>query len=400
VTRLGFLFNHDAAHQVMHAAPVAFEMAQRYPGVDVRVLVTSEGEADAVADLARSYPQSPLQVERVEPSPLARRLDRVTGNAFLLKRIGVLRRYRRVFADFDMLVVPDKTSLFLKRWLGTDCPLLGYICHGAGDRAGSLRGDESFDFCLLPGRKYEARIREGGRLPAERYAVVGYPKLDIYRTAPRPRLFEGDKPVILYTPHFHPGLSSWFDWGRQILEYFEANPSFNLIFAPHVLLFRRRWHISTQGGLPRRTPPVPPAIGRAPNIQVDLGSRASIDMTYLRAADIYLGDVSSQVYEFIYRPRPCLFLNAGGADWSGNPHFRLWKLGDVVDSPDDLPDVLDRAVAEPNRYRVEQERAFAEAFDLTEQPSAARAAEALAAYLRREGRLSDSGAHLLTGSTG
>lgn len=400
MTRVGFLFNHDAAHQVMHAAPVAFEMAQRYPEIDIHVLVTTEAEADAVAELARSYPQSPLRTRRIEPPAAARRLDRVTGNAFLLKRIGVLRRYRRLFADFDMLVVPDKTSLFLKRWLGADCPLLGYICHGAGDRAGSLRGDESFDICLLPGRKYETRIREGGRLPPERYAVVGYPKLDIYRTAPRPRLFEDDKPVVLYTPHFHPKLSSWFGWGRGILEYFAANPDYNLIFAPHVLLFRRRWHIPTQGGLPRRTPPVPDAIRRASNILVDLGSRASIDMTYLRAADIYLGDVSSQVYEFIYRPRPCLFLNASGAEWWNDPHFRLWTLGDVLGALEDLPAALDRAVAEPNRYRSEQERAFAEAFDLTEQPSALRAAEALAGYLRREGRLDGSAAHVSIGATG
>lgn len=400
MTRVGFLFNHDAAHQVMHAAPVAFEMAQRYPEIDVRVLVTTEAEADAVADLARSYPQSLLQVERVEPPSAAHRLDQVTGNAFLLKRIGVLRRYKRRFAEFDMLVVPDKTSLFLKRWLGADCPILGYICHGAGDRAGSLRGDESFDICLLPGRKYEARIREGGRLPAERYAVVGYPKLDIYRTAPRPRLFDDDKPVILYTPHFHPRLSSWFGWGRRILEYFAADPAYNLIFAPHVLLFRRRWHISTKGGLPRRTPPVPAAIERAPNILVDPGSRASIDMTYLRAADIYLGDVSSQVYEFIYRPRPCLFLNASGADWRDNPHFRLWELGEVVDSPEDLPTALERAMAEPNRYSAEQARAFAEAFDLADEPSAARAADALAGYLRRDGRLADAAPQLAIGSTG
>lgn len=29
-------------------------------------------------------------------------------------------------------------------------------------------------------------------------------------------------------------------------------------------------------------------------------------MTYTPAADIYLGDVSSQSYEFLLDPRPCL----------------------------------------------------------------------------------------------
>jgi hypothetical protein len=36
-----------------------------------------------------------------------------------------------------------------------------------------------------------------------------------------------------------------------------------------------------------------------PEIEVITGSDASIDMIYLLAADIYLGDVGSQVYEFL-----------------------------------------------------------------------------------------------------
>ena len=32
-------------------------------------------------------------------------------------------------------------------------------------------------------------------------------------------------------------------------------------------------------------------------------------MTYTKQADIYLGDVSSQVYEFMLKPRPCIFFN-------------------------------------------------------------------------------------------
>ena len=50
---------------------------------------------------------------------------------------------------------------------------------------------------------------------------------------------------------------------------------------------------------------MPKQLLRAPNLRFDPGSPASTDMTYTRAADIYLGDVSSQVYEFIAEPRPC-----------------------------------------------------------------------------------------------
>ena len=38
-------------------------------------------------------------------------------------------------------------------------------------------------------------------------------------------------------------------------------------------------------------------------------------MAYTQRADIYLGDVSSQVYEFLLNPRPCVFLNPRRFDW-------------------------------------------------------------------------------------
>jgi hypothetical protein len=64
-------------------------------------------------------------------------------------------------------------------------------------------------------------------------------------------------------------------------------------------------------------------------------------MTYTRYADIYLGDVSSQVYEFVRQPRPTVFLNAHGVeDWPRDINYRHWMLGRVVDRLEDLPDAL------------------------------------------------------------
>ena len=74
---------------------------------------------------------------------------------------------------------------------------------------------------------------------------------------------------------------------------------------------------------------------------IDLGSERSLDMTYSRAADIYAGDVSSQVYEFLDRPKPCVFLNAHGIEWRDNPNFPNWDLGD--DRRELLPYLLEPA---------------------------------------------------------
>ncbi|MDT8320920.1 MAG: CDP-glycerol glycerophosphotransferase family protein [Xanthomonadales bacterium] len=382
--RVGFLLNHDAAHQVMHSVPAAFELARRRPDIHVSIISTTRVEADAVAGVAANYPGVPCELQTVAPPAAARVFDRLTGHALLAKRFGVLWRHRKLFQSFDVLIVPDKTSLLLKRWLGESCPLMIYTFHGAGDRAGGFRGTAGFDYYLLPGRNYETRLVAAGHVHPERYRVVGYTKLDYFHRGPRPRLFDNDRPTALYTPHFDPQYSSWYGWGASVLEYFAAHPDWNLIFAPHVLLFRRRWHISNESGRPRRTPPIPAGIANAPNILVDKGSTASVDMTYTRAADVYMGDVSSQVYEFLYQPRPCIFLNRGAIQWRDNVNFRFWNLGDVLTSLDELPAALERARTEPQRYRARQQEAVAEAFDMRDTPSAVRAADAIADFIERK----------------
>ena len=385
--RIGFLLNHDAAHQVMHSIPTAFELARRYPEICVVIISTTEAEAEAVAGIAADFPDVSCKFEMAAPPAYASLFDRVTGHALLAKRFGVLWRHRALFRSLDVLVVPDKTSLVLKRWLGAGCPLMINTFHGAGDRAGGYKGVAGFDYHLLPGRKYEARMLAEGMVEPDRYTVVGYVKFDRIRNTPRPKLFSNDRPTVLYAPHFDPKFSSWYGWGESILDYFAHNPDYNLIFAPHVLLYRRRWHISTEGGLPRRTPAIPDAARHAPNILVDPGSLASIDMTYTRAADIYLGDVSSLVYECLIEPGPCVFFNRSKANWRDNDNFRFWRTGEVMESLNELPAALSMAKSDPMRYRAEQERAVAEAFDLTDTPSAIRAADAIATFLTTEGRL-------------
>src|SRR3546814_14679599 len=73
----------------------------------------------------------------------------------------------------------------------------------------------------------------------------------------------------------------------------------------------------------------------APNIHIDLGSAALTDMSYTNGADIYLGDVSSQIYEFLKSPRPCLFLNSHGIDPDRDPNFAHWQSGPVISEAGD-----------------------------------------------------------------
>ena len=99
------------------------------------------------------------------------------------------------------------------------------------------------------------------------------------------------------------------------------------------------------------------------------------------AADVYLGDVSSQIYEFLLRPRPCLFIDAHRQAWQDDPNF-LWKAGPVVANVDDLGGKLSEAIEthEP-QYASAQREMFAYSIDLSDRPSAERAAEAVLSFL-------------------
>jgi len=176
--------------------------------------------------------------------------------------------------------------------------------HGAGDRQISFSpGIKHFDYVLLPGQKTQKQMLDAGVIRPNNNEIVGYPKFDSPTLGERKRFFDNDKPVVLYNPHFDPQLSSWFKYGEQILDYFANQDQYNIIFAPHVMLFQR----TILGSVEHRTVKIrrtlPQRFKGLPHIHIDTGSINSVDMSYTRAADIYIGDVSSQVYEFIERPK-------------------------------------------------------------------------------------------------
>ena len=127
------------------------------------------------------------------------------------------------------------------------------------------------------------------------------------------------------------------------------------------------------------------------NILVDLGSDASVDMTYTQAADIYLGDISSQVYEFLIHPRPCIFLNAHAANWKNNPNYLCWDCGPVLSNVYDLESHLDAATHTHTKYCPRQKALVQYTFDYSEHPAGPRGADAIAKYLAGVNKLQEKG---------
>lgn len=251
--------------------------------------------------------------------------------------------------------------------------------HGAGDRAyGFNKRLERFDLLLLSGPKKYHRLKDSGILRENNWAIVGYPKFDVVQVdedAGR-QLFTEHRPIVLYNPHFRRHLSSWYQWGREILDFFVHSSHYNLIFAPHVELKGRK-----QKWLSLRK------YRSYPHIHVDLGSTASIDMTYTRIADIYLGEVSSQIGEFLLQPRPCVFLNSHHISWKANPDYLHWQLGPVIDTPSQLEGALAKAVETHDHYLQVQTQYFRDSFELTDESSGLRAARAIHSYLTKNSLL-------------
>ncbi|MGI9489642.1 MAG: CDP-glycerol glycerophosphotransferase family protein [Geminicoccaceae bacterium] len=374
---VGFLFNHYVPHQVPHAAPYAFELSRLHDDLCVTIACSTHDELEASMAIGARYPGHRCTFVRLKV-PWHCHLRDVwhAGQSFKRKR-WVLQNNGDFFASLDVLVSPEKNCLKLKSMHKLDQLKFIHTRHGAGDAAAAF--DErcrAFDFLLLPGEKYADRLKAQDWLQSSDYAVVGYPKFEVF-DAPRQRrrkLFGNDNPVVVYNPHFDERISSWQSVGLKVLDFFIENKDYNLIFAPHVVLFKR--HKRHGAMLPRH-------YEHHDNILIDKGSIASADMTYMMAADIYLGDVSSQVYEFLIQPRPCIFLSPYKLRWKDDRNYENWQLGQVVDDVDTgLRASLDRAPDVQPTYAARQVEAFHKTFRIEPDSTAAsRGARAIAEFL-------------------
>ncbi|MBK0400278.1 hypothetical protein H0I76_13850 [Limibaculum sp. M0105] len=377
--QIGILLNHYEPHQVPHVVPYGFALSRLKPDWSVRILCSTRAEAEFAAEIGARYPGHSARIERIGAPLWAEAIDPVARHVAFTRKLAVQKANRALFATFDALIVPELTSLGLRDDPRLSAVKLIFTGHGAGDGYNNNVGMfdpriDRFDMVLLQGRRIAAELTGLGRFENTPYAIAGYPKFEIGdMDDKRPRLFTNDRPVVLYNPTQTPAATSWRKFGIEILDFFDKSEDYNLIFAPHVLLFKRA--LSRGARLPRR-------YRSGPHMRIDLGSRASVDLSYLMAADIYLGDLSSQIYEFINWPRPCVFLNAHDFDWQENPAFRSWRFGPVIDRAHDLGAALagarERFDAE---FRPVQEAARDDAFLRGPEPASARGARAIATFM-------------------
>ena len=375
--KVGFLFNHYFTHQIPHAVPYAFELSKRYPEMDVTIACSSQQEMEFVKRIETLYPGHKCQFKMLSVPWYYTLVDPIISRQKLKRKKMILKNNLDFFRHLDVLVAPERNCMKLRTHYGIDKLILIHTRHGAGDREGGF-DDRSgaFDLTLLPGQKYVDILKDLNYLEKGKYAVIGWPKFEVVQglNKEKKKFFQNDNPVVVYNPHFDQTVSSWGGMGLEVLEFFKNHPEYNLIFAPHVVLFKRS---------KRHNAVLPKKYNNIPNIHIDLGSPASADMTYMLAADIYLGDVSSQVYEFLLEKRPCIFLNAHGVNWENNPYYLHWGFGQVVNNVGlDLKPALEQAFTTHKQFFKTQQDAFDYTFyNDTKSTTAERGAKAIAEFL-------------------
>lgn len=369
--RIAFLYIAEA-YQCYHGAAIALELAAR-PGWSVVSYYNDPETPHHLERVRTAWGGPPMDYRRLRRTPITRALQ-------AMKRLGmfktlVMRDNARELDGYDAIFAVENSVAAL-RGVGAAHPRLIYSPHGFGDRArGFIPRIATFDFVLLAGEKTARRMLAEGLIRPGDHALTGSVKLETgarIGVASGP-IFANAAPIVLYNAHKEPRLTSWHRFAGPMLDGFTCDQSLNLIVAPHVKLFRRHREAVRDRWRARSTA----------NMLVDPGSDRSVDTSYAAVASIYVGDVSSQVYEFLAEPRPCVFLNPHRIEWRDDPSFAHWHLGDVIDDPAELMAAIHAAPARHALYRARQEAMAAASLGDRSPGAARRAADAVAGFLAR-----------------
>ena len=291
-------------------------------------------------------------------------------NPPLPPKLATLFRLASHLRGTDVVVCAEQTSLWLPALLPMRARFIDTF-HGAGSMMarGHWRRRAGWRTLVAADRDRRALIALGDD-PA-RIVTTGYVKAGFRQRTPATRWFERDRPIILYTPHWQRHRSSWWNWGREAVRQVLAADRYNLIFAPHQRLAERAPDVRAFAA----------SIAGRPDVRCDLDSFAMVDGSYTAAADIYLGDTSSQAVEYFMTPRPCVFLNAGGAAWQDDPSYAMWHCGEVVADLRDLRPTLAGAPERQALFAAKQATFAEHALGDTTGAGPARAAQAVLAAL-------------------
>jgi hypothetical protein len=313
---------------IPHLYPIVEALGAAQPARPVDLWVSTSMHEDLLSGW------SPPGSVRIRRAPGFRRLpDTAPGtNPPLPAKMPMLARLAPYLARTPVAVCAEQTSLWLPRLLPLKTRFVK-TSHGVGSM--SARDDKrrrAAFFTMVPSERERATYLQRGMDP-ERITATGYVKAAFRQKTDERLLFPETRPTIFYNPHWKAARSSWPLWGRQVVAMLAAQDTYNVILAPHQRLVETCPDV--RGALA--------AVADLPHVHCDLDSFAMVDGSYTAMADIYLGDTSSQLLEFLMTPRPAVFLNTQKPDWSEDTSYDMWGAGEVVTCAEEIMPAIGRA---------------------------------------------------------
>lgn len=338
--RVAFLFLGEL-FLIPHLLPIAVALSRQPDAPAITLFVITSVHEEIISEALAKLGIATIEVRRARGFRQFPKAARETPH--LPWKLQILLRNARSILRHDVVVVVERTSLWLPRLARGRGAAFVYNEHGAGPHANfSSSRNRAAAWIMMPGEGMAARFKACGNEQVN-VAVVGYIKRDFISEisgSGTPAPFPEARPTVVYVPHWLRHKSSWWDMGEAVLDHFAASKTHNLIVAPHLRLVEF-------------VPDFEAKVARyraCPNIHIDATSFRLIDQSYINNADIYLGDGSSQVLEFAERPRPVIFLNPQNQDWASDDRYSHWAMGDVITSIAALDDALAAAPARHAHY--------------------------------------------------
>jgi hypothetical protein len=358
-------------HQLYHNAMTSMELGNLNNDTDVLCLSCNEEHTKTLEKIKKHYPHTKTKIIELN-QPFRYKYLNFKKKTYPSVN-AMIKRAKKYLQDTDLVLTTSHGTPGMFRKFDIDRTQIMYQYHGVGDRKyGFDPNFKKFDFMLLPGRYHQDRLVNEKIIDRKNTKIVGWPKLDYINQLENPHLFDNENPTVLYAPHWVVELTSYNIYAEFILDYFRQRKDINLIFAPHLLI--KHWRYAYKYNIEY-------CHYNSENIRVDFGSEYSNNGTYLKYADIYMGDVSSMVFEFIaIKPRPCVFLNAHHVKWQGNIDYRFWDMGKVVEQFDEFDQKLNNSMNNYSFKDLQIERLHTY-IDLTNERSSKRAAQAIQEFL-------------------
>jgi hypothetical protein len=327
-----FCYN-QSVHHIYHSIYIAIEMSRIQKKYPVVILSTNREASEIIEKELKSIPHNVI-FKKIRHFGYNRVDFDVNWFVFLCrlhmhnpKAVVVTDYYDNVFRQLGVRTF----------WAFTN--------HGLENRGFTHPHIKDYDLIVIAGEgelgRLESRV---GKL--NNYIIAGYSKFDYFyyhHQAPL-QLFRDSRPVVIYNPHFDEAQTSFFDKGQELLQALDACAKFNVIFMPHPDLFRR----------------FPKDMDKIRGLSSTVFSeRTRINLDYMASADIYITDVSSSVFEWLYFNKPTLFFNVKKENKDKYP---AWALGRVVEDVPEMLGAIEDSLRGPDEFEFQRKNMFSETF--------------------------------------